>query len=921
MALNGSGLAVAVGSSNFVIGGFRALDVFNATDPTNTGNLITRINLPEVPKDLALAGGLAFVADGAGGLLVVNYLGFDTQGVPPTVRVALDAVDADPATPGVQVLEGRTVRVVQTIGDDVQVRSVELLVNGQVVSTDVSYPFELFAQAPVIAASGTQMTVQVRATDTGGNVTLSDTLSIDVVRDTVPPRLLTASIDEGARLHFVKSIGLSFDESLDLRQLTPAAISLVRAGADGVFGTPDDVTIPVTINSRAVGQQISALTESFLAPGDYELRVNAANIVDVAGNVLATPIVRHFTVLPAVDVRAASGAPALSTAPSANSGQQIGMTVPFDPSTARASFDVADASGNFSTLVVNVFRTDAARSIAYFIVPPNAVTGDAVVFSQVGTVITNFPDGTMPLQIVPTVTDVQVQSVSSDGTTAVVVMTGTGFVEGANSEYHFGTGTIVDPGTAGGPDVANGTVRLTLPLSNGVFGAISVKTAGGTSAGFSVDLASVNATALSGTAADPTKASANAGQTITLAGTGLSTATDVLLRFTDNVGALHMVQLSPTAAAANGSSATLVLPAFVNGAFTLQVFGSASQPLLQIVPTLTSADIQSSTTLFGSGFVEGNTTYNFAGTNVSDTATDTGNNIDVASDSVDQNRRVNINRTALPAHGLGNVTVSTAGGASAPFALNAVRVNVNVASPSLGDVAVDPASGTLWVSDQSSPGHLLRIDAATGQVLQTITMTAGFGSTQLANNAGLQVLSAPMTLGATNVPAGSLLVFNGNTGGNDRVLAVNPVTTGTVIASLTLDAHYGLTGATFNPANDHIYLAEGGGAGNRIVELSATTGAQLGAVTAPFSVQTAAGLAIDPGTGHLWLGAVSGGAQLVQYRIEGTGVLTVLRSLDPTSQNINQNEISGLSFALDGTLWVASTQGEVYRISIGGPTP
>jgi hypothetical protein len=535
-------------------------------------------------------------------------------------------------------------------------------------------------------------------------------------------------------------------------------------------------------------------------------------------------------------------------------------------------------------------------------VPANALSGSVRVLGAAAAV---------PLQILPTITDVQVQSVAADGTSATVLITGTGFVEGANSEYHFGSATIVDPGNSG-PDVSNGTVRLTVPLRTGVFGAISVKTAGGSSAAFSVSLSQIGTTALSGTPADPTQGSSNAGQTITLLGSGLNTNTDVLVRFSDSSSALRMVVVSPTTAVADGTSATMVLPAFVNGAFALQVFGSANQPLLQIVPTISSADIQFSTLLFGTGFVEAGATYNFAGGIAADTPADANNNIEVTGDNASDNRRVIINRTALPKHGVGNVTTSTAGGTSAPFALNTVRVNVNPQSPSLGDVAVDPVSGNLWVSDQAGPGHLLRVDAGTGDVLQTITLTSAFGSTSLANNAGLQVLSAPMTLGTTNVPAGSLLVFNGNLGTNDRVVAVDPAN-GAVITSLTLGTRYSLTGGTFNAANGHIYLTEAVGAGNRIVEVS-NTGAQLGAVTVPFSVQSAAGVTIDPTTGHLWLGALNGGSQLLEYRIDDAGSLTLLRSLDATSQNINQNEISGLSFAADGSLWVASTLGEVYRI-------
>ncbi|MGS0759520.1 hypothetical protein ACVBEH_34715, partial [Roseateles sp. GG27B] len=67
------------------------------------------------------------------------------------------------------------------------------------------------------------------------------------------------------------------------------------------------------------------------------------------------------------------------------------------------------------TTTVNVFRVDAARGYAYFNVPMNAFTADVVVFSQVGTVRTDFADGTFPLQILPTIVGVQVESVAADG--------------------------------------------------------------------------------------------------------------------------------------------------------------------------------------------------------------------------------------------------------------------------------------------------------------------------------------------------------------------------------------------------------------------------------------------------------------------------------------------------------------------------
>ena len=93
----------------------------------------------------------------------------------------------DAATAGIQVIEGRSVRVLPTVSDDVQIRSLELLVNGTVVASDSSYPFELFASAPPFASGGASMTLQVRATDTGGNVTLSNLLNVGVVRGHLRP--------------------------------------------------------------------------------------------------------------------------------------------------------------------------------------------------------------------------------------------------------------------------------------------------------------------------------------------------------------------------------------------------------------------------------------------------------------------------------------------------------------------------------------------------------------------------------------------------------------------------------------------------------------------------------------------------------------------------------------------------------------
>ena len=104
---------------------------------------------------------VAYVADGTGGLHVINYLPFDNQGQPPAVTIHTSAIDADPINPGVQVQEGASVPIITAITDDVQVRNAELLVNGEVVSNDVSFPFDFSAFIPSLSDGAGQLVIEI----------------------------------------------------------------------------------------------------------------------------------------------------------------------------------------------------------------------------------------------------------------------------------------------------------------------------------------------------------------------------------------------------------------------------------------------------------------------------------------------------------------------------------------------------------------------------------------------------------------------------------------------------------------------------------------------------------------------------------------------------------------------------------------
>src|SRR6185295_16089014 len=125
----------------------------------------------------------------------------------------------------IDVPEWSAVPIRVDVRDDVQVRNVEVLVNGTVVSNDVSFPFDFVETAPMPTAEHPQMTIQVRATDTWGNVTLSNALVLPLVRDTVAPSILAVSPEDGAStLAGVRVVRVQFSETIDPNTLNAGTV-------------------------------------------------------------------------------------------------------------------------------------------------------------------------------------------------------------------------------------------------------------------------------------------------------------------------------------------------------------------------------------------------------------------------------------------------------------------------------------------------------------------------------------------------------------------------------------------------------------------------------------------------------------------------------------------------------------------------
>jgi hypothetical protein len=85
IAANGSGIGLLAGQVG--VENPWAVDLMNITDPSNTYAFLTRFSLPRggIPMALQVGSGLGVLANGSGGLVVLNYLATDVAGAPPEV--------------------------------------------------------------------------------------------------------------------------------------------------------------------------------------------------------------------------------------------------------------------------------------------------------------------------------------------------------------------------------------------------------------------------------------------------------------------------------------------------------------------------------------------------------------------------------------------------------------------------------------------------------------------------------------------------------------------------------------------------------------------------------------------------------------------------------------------------------------------
>ncbi|MEQ1829052.1 MAG: choice-of-anchor D domain-containing protein, partial [Pirellula sp.] len=282
VAYSGSGRLLAAGAQ---FNQSPSLDVLDFSDPTDTDRFINRFTLSAFPGEVAIANGLAFVAGGASGLLVANFHLIDNLGLAPMVTIAAQVTDSDLGQPGMQVSSGASIPISANVVEDVQTKHAELLLNGQVVARDLSFPFEFPFVAPQVSTL-TPFQLQVRVTDTANSSSLSNLLSFEAVPSNLHI-LATFPEPDSVQTFDINAVAMAFDKPISNSSLLASNFLLVGDGGDNSFGTSDDVPVVfdrVLLDLNATFPIVRLERDLPLPLDRYRVTVLADNVMDSAGN-------------------------------------------------------------------------------------------------------------------------------------------------------------------------------------------------------------------------------------------------------------------------------------------------------------------------------------------------------------------------------------------------------------------------------------------------------------------------------------------------------------------------------------------------------------------------------------------------------------------------------------------------------------
>jgi PKD repeat protein len=280
MALNGAGLGIVAAD----LFGAGDVPIYDTSDSSVTNNLQGTIVTPGQAHSTALLNAFAYVGDGDSGLQVIKYRQDDIGIVPPVVSFTTDAGGTD-------VEEGSVLLVTATVSDDVEVRSVELLVDGILSQRDGNFPFEFLLNITPNAAPD-MFGLSMIASDTAGNRAETAVQDFTIIGDTAAPEFVVSNPAHNRLAFDVNKVDVVFNEAINMGSLSVNDFTLTDLGPDAMLGGGDDLLIDISsvtaVDSRTV-RVVPDIADP-LARGVYQFAIAPSTAVDQSGNVLASAI-------------------------------------------------------------------------------------------------------------------------------------------------------------------------------------------------------------------------------------------------------------------------------------------------------------------------------------------------------------------------------------------------------------------------------------------------------------------------------------------------------------------------------------------------------------------------------------------------------------------------------------------------------
>ncbi len=224
--LNGAGLAVAASApaSDSPADQWR-VSVYDIQDPSQP-SFVAEYETPGLATALTIDRGLAYVADRDGGVQVINFQAADTAGITPTVTLESNFA------PGL-FQAGAEMRLTALAQDDVQIRDVAFYLNGELLRTDGSFPFEIRVTAPATET----ITLQAKATDTGGKFAWTQVQTRTAAADAIQPEVLAFAPAWDERIaQDDLNVQATFSEAMDPASMNASTFQLLDANGQPVSG-------------------------------------------------------------------------------------------------------------------------------------------------------------------------------------------------------------------------------------------------------------------------------------------------------------------------------------------------------------------------------------------------------------------------------------------------------------------------------------------------------------------------------------------------------------------------------------------------------------------------------------------------------------------------------------------------------------